>query len=98
MDPCPGAGRTCREVFKLDMRGEGDKTRPARGEPGGAIIGLGVRREAQLKCVYTNARSMGNKQEELEAIVQQASYDLVAITETWWNHSHDWNAATLQEG
>ena len=75
------------------MRGEGDKTRPARGEPGGAIIGLGVRREAQLKCVYTNARSMGNKQEELEAIVQQASYDLVAITETWWDHSHDWSAA-----
>ena len=36
---------------------------------------------------------MGNKQEELEAIVRQASYDLVAITETWWDHSHDWSAA-----
>ena len=34
---------------------------------------------------------MGNKEEELEAIVQ-ASYDLVAITETWWDHSHDWSA------
>ena len=55
------------------MRGEGDKTRPARDDPGGAIMGLGVRREAQLKCVYTNAHSMGNKQEELEAIVQQAT-------------------------
>lgn len=66
------------------MRGEGHKTRPARDEPGGVIIGLGVRREAQLKCVYTNARSMGNKQGELEAIVQQASYDLDAIRETWW--------------
>ena len=52
-----------------------------------------MRREAQLKCVYTNARSMSNKQEELEATVQQASYDLVAITETWWDHSHDWSAA-----
>ena len=51
MDPCPGAGGLCREVFKLDMRGEGDKTRPARDEPGGVIMGLGVRREAQLKCV-----------------------------------------------
>ena len=79
----PRSWQTCREVFKLDIRGERDKTRPARDEPGGAIIGLGVRQEAQLKCVYTNARSMGNKQEELEAIVQQASYDLVAITETW---------------
>ena len=36
---------------------------------------------------------MGNKQEELEAIVRQASYDLVAIMETWWDHSHDWSAA-----
>ena len=36
---------------------------------------------------------MGNKQEELEAIVQQANYDLVAIMETWWDHSHDWSAA-----
>ena len=26
--------------------------------------------------------------------MQQASYDLVAITETWWDHSHDWSAAT----
>jgi len=42
----------------------------------------GVRLTAQLKCIYTNAHSMGNKQEELEAIVQQDSYDLVAITET----------------
>jgi len=41
-----------------------------------------VRSTAQRKCVYTNAHSMGNKQEELEAIIQQDSYDLVAITET----------------
>ena len=54
-------------------------------------MGLGLRRGAQLKCAYTNAHCMGNKQEELEAIVQQASYDLVAITETWWDHSHDWS-------
>ena len=36
---------------------------------------------------------MGNKQEEMEAIVQQDRYDLVAITETWWDDSHDWSAA-----
>ena len=47
---------------------------------------------AQLKCVYTNACSMGNKQEELEAIIQQDGHDLVAITETWWDNSHDWHA------
>ncbi|GAB0183074.1 hypothetical protein GRJ2_000772700 [Grus japonensis] len=38
---------------------------------------------AQLKCIYTNARSMGNKQEELEAIVQWENHDIVAIMETW---------------
>ena len=53
------------------MKGEGDKGGPARDGPGGAVMGLGV-----LKCIYTNARSMGNKEEELEAIVWQASYDL----------------------
>ena len=37
---------------------------------------------------------MHNKQEELEAIMQQASYDLVAITEMWrWDHSHAWSPA-----
>ena len=35
---------------------------------------------------------MGNKQEELEAIIQQDGYDLVAITETLWDNSHDWHA------
>lgn len=36
---------------------------------------------AQL-CIYTNAHSMGNKQEELEAIVQLENCDIAAITET----------------
>ena len=26
-------------------------------------------------------------------ILWQANYDLVAITETWWDCSHDWSAA-----
>jgi len=54
---------------------------------------LGLGSTAQLWCIYTNARSMCSKEEELEAIVQQESYDLVAITETWWDDSHDWSAA-----
>ncbi|PKU46846.1 nipped-b-like protein [Limosa lapponica baueri] len=48
---------------------------------------------AQLKCIYTNACSMGNKQEELEAVVQQENYDIVTITETWWDDTHNWSAA-----
>ncbi|XP_010078459.1 PREDICTED: focadhesin-like, partial [Pterocles gutturalis] len=46
-----------------------------------------------LKCLYTNACSMGNKQEELEIHVGSGDYDLdlVPIPETWWENSHDWN-------
>ena len=51
----------------------------------GTVLELGVRQMTQLKCIYTNAHSMGNKQEELEAIVQQANYDLVAMG------LHDWS-------
>lgn len=46
----------------------------------------------QLRCIYTNACSMGNKQ-ELEAIVQQDSYDLIAITEAAWDDLCAWSAA-----
>ena len=66
------------------MKGKEDKIRFARDE----LKGLGVRQGAQLKCIYVNAHSMGNKQ-ELEAIVQQANYDFFDIMEIWWNHSHN---------
>jgi len=52
-----------------------------------------MRPTAQMKCLYTNACSMGNKQEEVEAIVLLESYDLIVITETWWDESCDWNVA-----
>ncbi|GAB0178246.1 maestro heat-like repeat-containing protein family member 7 [Grus japonensis] len=54
---------------------------------------LGVKSIGQLKGIYTTACSMSNKQEDLEATVQQDSYDLVTITETWWDDCHDWSAA-----
>ena len=34
---------------------------------------------AQVKCIYSNACSVGNKQEELEAIVQLENDDVTAI-------------------
>jgi len=49
---------------------------------------------AQLKCLISNAHSMGNKQEEWEATMLLESYDLVTLTETFWDESHDWSAAT----
>jgi len=53
-----------------------------------------TRLTAQLQCPHTNARSVGNKQEELEATELLESYDLVAITETWWEESCVLSAAT----
>ena len=46
-----------------------------------------------MQLSYTNAHSIINKQEELEAIVHQANYDTVPIMEMWWDHSYDWSAA-----
>jgi len=48
---------------------------------------------AQLKCINSNACSMGNKQEELEAIVRLENCDIIGITKTWWDDSHNWIAA-----
>ncbi|PKU29906.1 rna-directed dna polymerase from mobile element jockey- hypothetical protein [Limosa lapponica baueri] len=39
---------------------------------------------------------MGNKQEELEICVWSQGHDVIAITETWWDNSHDWN--TVMDG
>lgn len=44
----------------------------------------------QLKCLYTNASSMGNKQ-ELKTVMQLEKYDLIAIIEMQWEESHNWN-------
>ena len=56
------------------------------------IRATATQKEAQLRCFSTNARSVGNKQEELEATVRSESCDIVAIMETWWNDSHSWSA------
>jgi len=88
-------GGAHQEGFKLGSKGEGDITRLTGDEPRRDMPVLGVKSIAQLKCIYINPQSMGNKQEELEAMVQQDSYDLVAITEAWWDDSHDWSAAVV---
>ncbi|PKU39216.1 hypothetical protein llap_10481 [Limosa lapponica baueri] len=45
----------------------------------------------QLKCLYTNVRSMGNKQEKLETYACLQSYDLIGITEMWCDGFYDWS-------
>ena len=61
-----------------------------------SIRATATQMEAQIRCFYTNAHSMGNKQEELEATVQSESYDRVATVETWWNDSNSWS--TVMDG
>ena len=36
---------------------------------------------------------MSNNQGELEAMMQHENYDISAITDTWWDASHDCSAA-----
>lgn len=45
--------------------------------------------EAYLKCFYANAHSMTREQEELEALTQSQSYDIIGISKTWWKESCD---------
>lgn len=52
--------------------------------------------KAQLKCLYTNASSVGNKREELETVVHLENLDLIAITEIQWDDLHNWN--TMMKG
>jgi len=52
-----------------------------------------TRPAAQLECLYMNARSLGNKQKELEAAVLLENHDIVAVTETWWDDFHEWSVA-----
>ncbi|KAF4796247.1 hypothetical protein TURU_086012 [Turdus rufiventris] len=66
----------------------GSGSRPKDGKPE-----LGVKSVAQMMCMYTNARSTANKQEELEAMVQQQSYNVVAIMDKGWDDSHTWSTA-----
>ena len=78
----------CRKNTSVGVRLVAVQT-PEYGHEG--IRATATPKEAQFRCFYTNARSMGNKQEELEAIVRSESNDIVAITETWWNDSHSWS-------
>jgi len=67
--------------------------RLARDEPGGNDDGFGGEANGSAEVhLHRCLCSMGNKQEELEAIVQQANYDLVPFTEVWWDCSRGWSA------
>ena len=74
----------CRKNTRVGMRLVAMET-PEYGQEG--IKAYPTQKVAQLGCIYTNACSVGNKQEELEATVQSENYDIVAITEIWWRNT-----------
>ena len=64
---------------------------PEVGNPSGNIYTAHGSMEgsgACLKCLYTNALSLRNKQDEPETLVSSQSYDIVGIIEIWWKESH----------
>jgi len=73
-EPCGSKGARVTEVLQTTEAPEnghvGTEAFPPRKRVGTI---------AQLKCIYTNAHSIGNKQNELGAIVQQENYDIVAM-------------------
>ena len=76
----------CRKNTRVGVRLVAVET-PEYGHEG--IRTSATQKEAQFRCLYANTRSMGNKEEKLEAIVPLESYDIIAITETWWNFSKE---------
>ena len=49
--------------------------------------------KVHLKCFYANACSMRNKLDELQVLAQSHSYNIIGISETWWDESCDWGVA-----
>ena len=47
------------------------------------ILRHSVNKEQDLKVYYTNSRSLGNKMNELRALVGTEEVDIIAVTETW---------------
>ncbi|GAB0209016.1 hypothetical protein GRJ2_003367300 [Grus japonensis] len=86
-DKCPVAASQDENQKANHLKGMCDYGGPSCTPPGKPPCSI-----TPLKCLYTNARSRGNKQEELEVCVRLQGQDLIAITETWWDSSQDWNA------
>lgn len=76
---------------KMKMKGQQEITRRAAQKnpttPASQSASLGT----QLKCIYANARSMRNKEEELEMYICLKGHDLIGIIEIWWVSSSDWS-------
>ncbi|KAK4829098.1 hypothetical protein QYF61_002049 [Mycteria americana] len=82
-DRCPEPG----EGSQVSSRAPEEQHKGILATPAKKSASLG----AQLRCLYANARSMGNKQEELETCACLQGYDLIDIMDMWWDGSYDWS-------
>uniref|UniRef100_A0A8C4YP06 SGNH hydrolase-type esterase domain-containing protein n=1 Tax=Gopherus evgoodei TaxID=1825980 RepID=A0A8C4YP06_9SAUR len=82
---------------RIDIRRKGSVDTKLTGDTGGRmsmpnrVKNVSEPKRQKIKCLYTNARSLGNKMEELVLLMQELKLDIIGITETWWNSSHDWS-------
>lgn len=67
-DPCSNKGYWCARTAEAPGNAQAETGASSPEKAAGLIT--------QMKCIYTCARSVGNKQEELEPIVQQENYDV----------------------
>ncbi|KAJ7411667.1 hypothetical protein BTVI_48805 [Pitangus sulphuratus] len=87
---------TQRSVAQGSVKDEGWKvvtacTRRKVPPPSQNLTGIGYN-VPHLKCFYTNAHSIRNKQEELKALAQSQRFEITGISETWWDETCDWSA------
>ena len=55
------------------------------GDRGSLAVSQEVKQKSNhLRCMYTNAHSLGNNQEELALRAHSEGYDIIGVTETQW--------------
>jgi len=86
-DKCSSAASQAEKQKTNNLKGGHGHGRSSCSSPGKPACS-----SSSLKCLYINARSTGNKQEESEICAPPQDHDLIAITGTWWDSSRDWNA------
>ena len=92
-----GAGNTAAHT---KLYNDEAVTAGATGEGNGEIQGKYLKGTKELsykdvtrpESLYTSAHSLGNKQEQLEPIVLLENQDIVVMTKTWWDDSHEISA------
>lgn len=55
------------------------------------VLFLGNQHKRSPPEVAVHKCRMGNEQEELQVCMKKPGYNLIVITETWWDNSHSYS-------